>query len=48
MDQTAITATGERLEWSVFAALAADLAAYRAQRPTATVQEDPEETQEAA
>ena len=47
MDPTAQTTTGERLEWSVFAALAAELAAYRAQR-LARVSEDDQHVQEAA
>ena len=48
MDQTAQTTTGERLEWSVFAALAAELAAYRARRPATVVDEESEQAEEAA
>lgn len=47
MDQTTQTTTGERLEWSVFAALAAELAAYRAAR-LATVDDGEEQVQNAA
>ena len=48
MDQTAHTTTGERLEWSVFAALAAELAAYRARRLAMDVDEESEQAAEAA
>ena len=47
MDQTTQTTTGERLEWRVFATLAAELAAYRAQR-LAKDEYEPEQVQDAA
>ena len=48
MDQTAHTTTAERLEWSVFTALVAELAAYRARRQAAAVDEESEQAEEAA